>query len=171
MSDGNGNPLLALLTPGQQHESTVAEQLIGGVRVKTTPGQGRPRSRPRQVVADRSYDATEFRRYLSGRGIRGVIPEKRLPEGKKRRRRGRPPVFCAVTYRGRNIIERLVGWLKEHRRVATRFEKLARNFLAMVKLAFIRRYFRTLTYVWSENTLIVPANNSLNVPESSNMAK
>lgn len=49
-----------------------------------------------------------------------------------------------MTYRGRNIIERLVGWLKEHRRLATRFEKLATSFLAMVKLAFIRRYFRAL---------------------------
>ena len=53
----------------------------------------------------------EFRRYLNGRGIRGVIPERRLPKEKRRRRRGRPPLFCALTYRGRNIIERLVGWL------------------------------------------------------------
>jgi uncharacterized protein (UPF0548 family) len=38
----------------------------------------------------------------------------------------------------------VVGWLKEHRRIATRFEKLARNFLTMVKLSFVRRYFRML---------------------------
>ena len=38
----------------------------------------------------------------------------------------------------------MVGWLKEHRRIATRFEKLASSFLAMVKLSFMRRYFRTL---------------------------
>jgi hypothetical protein len=42
------------------------------------------------------------------------------------------------------VVERLVGWLKEHRRIATRFEKLARGFLAMVKVSFMRRYFRTL---------------------------
>jgi transposase len=42
------------------------------------------------------------------------------------------------------VIERLVGWLKEHRRIATRFEKLASSFMAMVKLSFVRRSFRML---------------------------
>jgi uncharacterized protein (UPF0548 family) len=42
------------------------------------------------------------------------------------------------------MVERLVGWLKEHRRIATRFEKLASSFPAMVKLSFVRRYFRML---------------------------
>ncbi len=42
------------------------------------------------------------------------------------------------------MIERLVGWLKDHRRIATRFEKLAGSFMAMVKLSFVRRYFRML---------------------------
>ena len=81
---------------------------------------------------------------------------RRLPQEKRRRRRGRPPLFCALTYRERNVIERLVGWLNpklqrsrscpslEYRRLATRFEKLASSLLAMVKLAFIRRYFRAL---------------------------
>jgi transposase len=73
-----------------------------------------------------------------------VIPEKRIPVGKRRRRRGRPSTFSRVTYCQRNIVGRLVGWLKEHRRIATRFEKLARNFLTMVKLSFVRRYFRML---------------------------
>jgi transposase len=80
-------------------------------------------------------------------GIRCVIPEKRVPAGKRRRRRGRPPSFCRATYRQRNVVERLVGWLKEHRRIATRFDKLASGFLAMVKLSFMRRYFRMLARV------------------------
>jgi uncharacterized protein (UPF0548 family) len=42
------------------------------------------------------------------------------------------------------VDERLVGWLKEHLRIATRFEKLVSGFLAMVKLSFMRRYFRML---------------------------
>ena len=96
------------------------------------------------MVADRGYDAGAFRRHLRRRGIRCVIPEKRVPAGKRRRRRGRPPTFCRATYRQRNVVERMVGWLKEHRRIATRFEKLASSFLAMVKLSFMRRYFRTL---------------------------
>jgi transposase len=52
--------------------------------------------------------------------------------------------YFRATYRRRNVVERLVGWLKEHRRIATRFEKLASSSLAMVKLPFVRRYFRTL---------------------------
>ena len=144
MCDGLGNPLAAILTPGQQHESTVCTELLANVRVRTSAGGGRPRSRPKLVMADRDYDADAFRGYLRRRGIRCVIPEKRVPAGKRRRRRGCPPTFCKATYRQRNVVECLVGWLKEHRRTATRFEKLACSFLAMVKLAFVRRYFRTL---------------------------
>jgi transposase len=117
--------------------------LFGTVRVKTTAGAGRPRVRPRLLVADRGYDAKVLRRYLHQRGIAHVIPERRETK-RKRRRRGRPPKFCASTYRCRNVIERLIGWLKEHRRLATRFDKLASSFLAMVKLAFIRRYLTKL---------------------------
>ncbi len=142
--DGLGNPLAALLTPGQQHESTVCQELLADVRVRTSPGGGRPRTRPKLVVADRGYDAGDFRRYLRCRSIRCVIPEKRVPAGKRRRRRGRPPTFCKTIYRQRNVVERVVGWLKEHRRIATRFEKLANSYLAMVKLSFMRRYFRML---------------------------
>jgi transposase len=142
--DGLGNSLTAILTPGQQHESTVCTELLASVRVRTSAAGGRPRSRPKLVVADRGYDAGAFRRYLRCRGIRCVIPEKRAPAGKRRRRRGRPPAFCGATYRRRNVIERVVGWLKEHRRIVTRFEKLASSFLAMVKLSFVRRYFRML---------------------------
>ena len=138
------NPLTAILTPGQQHESTVCTELLAHVRVQTSAAGGRPRSRPKLVVADRGYDASDFRRYLRRRGIRCVIPEKRVPAGKRRRRRGRPPTFCRATYRQRNVVERLVGWLKEHRRIATRFEKLASSFLAMMELSFMRRYFRML---------------------------
>lgn len=144
MCDGLGNPLAALLTPGQQHESTVCKTLLASVQVRTSPEGGRPRSRPKLVVADRAYDAAAFRKYLRNRGIRCVIPEKCVPMGKRRRRRGRPPTFCRATYRQRNVVERMVGWLKEHRRIATRFEKLASSFMAMVKLSFVRRYLRML---------------------------
>jgi transposase len=142
--DGLGNPLAVLLTPGQQLEGTVYAELLASVRVRTSAGGGRPRSRPKLVVADRGYDAGAFRRHLRRRGIRCVIPQKRVPAGKRRRRRGRPPTFCTATYRQRNVVERMVGWLKEHRRIATRFERLASSFLAMVKLSIMRRYFRML---------------------------
>jgi transposase len=72
------------------------------------------------------------RRYLRRRGIRSVIPRKRGE------RPGTRP-FDRESYRGRNVIERCAGWLKENRRIATRHEKLAVNFLAILKIAMIRR--------------------------------
>ena len=66
-------------------------------------------------------------------GIKALIPEKKLPKGRKRRHR-----FNEQTHKERNVIERLFNHLKECRRFATRFEKLAANFLAMVYIAFIR---------------------------------
>jgi transposase len=56
--------------------------------------------------------------------------------------KGRPLLFDRETYRQRSAIENCVGWPKECRRIATRFEKLALNFLAMLKLAIIQRYLR-----------------------------
>jgi len=75
-----------------------------------------------------------------------MSPEKRPKPGTRRRRKGRPPFFDEALYKRRNVVERLVGWLKEHRRIATRFEKNAEYFLAMVKLAFLRRYLRVLFF-------------------------
>lgn len=98
--------------------------------------------RPKRLIADRGYDANRIRAWLRARRIRAVIPERKLPSDKKRRRRGRPPVLETEHYRRRNAIERLVGWLKEHRSLATRYDKLASSFLAMVKLACIRRLLR-----------------------------
>ncbi len=54
------------------------------------------------------------------------------------------PKFDMAGYKRRNVIERCMGWIKENRRVGTRHEKLAVNFLAMVSLAMIRRCLRIL---------------------------
>ena len=69
-----------------------------------------------------------------------MIPEKALPEGKKRRKRGPKPKFEKETYKASNIVERMIGWLKNCRRIAFRFEKMALSFHAMVKVAMIRHY-------------------------------
>jgi len=63
---------------------------------------------------------------------------------------GRPVGYNHERYRGRNVIERSIGWLKECRSVATRFEKLAVHYLGMVQLAIIQRYLKLL--VQSEST-------------------
>ena len=54
----------------------------------------------------------------------------------------RPPVLDTETHRRRNVIERSISWLKPARRVDTRYEKVAVNFLAMLKLAMLQRYLR-----------------------------
>jgi transposase len=131
--DGNGLPLAVHLTAGQRSESAQFEAVCGLVDA--------PR-RPKRLIADRGYDAKRIRAWLRERRIRAVIPERRVRAGAKRRRRGRPPVLDREQYRRRNAVERLVGWLKEHRSVGTRFNKLASSFLAMVKLACIRRLLR-----------------------------
>jgi transposase len=132
--EGNGLPLAVHLSAGQRQEGTQFEAVCALVQA--------PR-RPKRLIADRWYDAKRIRAYLRVRRIRAVIPERQCRAGTQRRRRGRPPQIEASVYARRNAVERLVGWLKEHRSLATRFDKLAVSFLAMVKLACIRRLLRT----------------------------
>lgn len=76
------------------------------------------------------------------RGIQVVIPPRRT--NTKKPKRGRPFSYNPEHYRGRNVVERCVGWLKAYRSIATRFDKLAVNYLMMVKLGFLMRYLRLL---------------------------
>jgi transposase len=138
--DGNGVPLSALLLPGQTHESTQFEALVGSVVVQRA--KGRPRSRPRRVGGDKAYHAQRIRHWLRAHGVGAVIPPRR---GRGKRRAGRPLSYDQERYRGRNVVECCIGWLKECRSLATRFEKLAVHFLGMVHLAIIERYLRLLT--------------------------
>lgn len=97
---------------------------------------GRPKQRPEALAGDKGYSCRHIREWLKKRGIKDVIPTK---SNEKPR-----PGFDKEAYRRRNVVERCIGWLKECRRILTRFEKLAVNFVAMFKLAMIRRYFRVL---------------------------
>jgi len=123
-----GKPVTFVLTPGQQHEATVFEQLMTGGMVKR-PGGGRPRVRPKRVCGDKGYSSRKIRRYLRGRGIRYTIPRKR-----NERRTG---PFDKVLYRLRNRVERAINRLKQFRRIATRYEKKAENYLAMLHIGSI----------------------------------
>ena len=77
---------------------------------------------------------------MKEQGIEPVIPHK-----DNELARHDPKVkFDKATYRQRAVIEQCVGWLKEYRRIGTRFEKLAVNFHGMLQLAMIRRYLRLL---------------------------
>jgi len=126
--EGGGRPLVLLLTPGQWHEQTVFDALPAGGAVRR-PGRGRPRQRPDRLVGDRGYSSRHVRRVLRARGIAVAIPYRRT----ERHRRAVDP----AVYHERNRFERCINRLKQFRRVATRYEKLAANFLAMATLAAI----------------------------------
>jgi transposase len=85
------------------------------------------------VTADRAYDTDAVREQIQAQGAVPNIPS-------KRNRRWRH-CFSPVLYRGRNAIERMVGRLKDFRRIATRYDKLAANFLAAVQLAAAVSYW------------------------------
>lgn len=97
------------------------------------------RRRPLWVAGDRGYSYRHIREKLERRGIVDAIPQR----SDQKRRDGRRRLDRTI-YRERNVVERCVGWLKENRRIGTRFEKLATTFLAMVQLAFLRRYLAAL---------------------------
>jgi transposase len=138
--DGNGIPLAVTLTAGQVHESTQFETVVEAVDLPPRPG--RRRLRPTRIAGDKGYHARRIRSWLRRRGIHPVIPPRKT-RGKPRP--GRPFSYNRAHYKLRNVMERCVGWLKECRSVATRYEKLALNYLTMVKLACIERYLRLLT--------------------------
>lgn len=102
---------------------------------------GRPRRRPKHLAGDKGYSYPRVRDWLRAHGIGAVIPQR---SDQLARHRGRPLQFDRQMYKRRGIIEQCVGWLKECRRIGTRFEKLAVSYLAMLKLAMIERYLRIL---------------------------
>lgn len=139
LTDGRGTPLAAALTPGQTHESKGLLPMLRTVRIPN--GRGGHWRRPRALAGDKAYSCAWIRTYLRTRRVERVIPQKSDQVG----RRGGHRKFDKPKYRLRHAIEQCVGWLKELRRVGTRFEKLAVNFLGMVKLGFVDRYLRLLS--------------------------
>ena len=128
-ADGNGKPMTFVLTAGQRHEAVVFEQLMEQGAVKRN-GRGRPRRRPRRVVGDKGYSSRKIRAYLRRRHIRYTIPRKR-----NERRTG---PFDRAIYRTRSRVECLINRLKQSRRIATRYEKYAVYYLAMLTIAAIQ---------------------------------
>jgi len=133
-------PLAVEVTAGQVHESTQVEAVMAQIAIPQR--LGRPRKRPGKLAGDRAYRCKRVRDWLWKYGIKPVIPRKE--NEKQRPGPTTAAAFDKAAYRGRSIIENCVGWIKECRRIATRFEKLAVNYLAMLKLAMIERYLRLL---------------------------
>jgi transposase len=92
--------------------------------------RGRPRVRPDRVAGDKGYTGRRIRGYLRRRRIGAVIP--RLKTEPRRGAR-----FDRAAYRERNVVERTIRRLKRHRAIATRYEKLAAHYEALVVIACI----------------------------------
>jgi transposase len=114
VADARGRLVRCCLTAGPCHDAPQALPLLQGLA-------------PTYVVADRAYDSDALVTALAARGIGAVIPP--------RRKRRHPRPYEAARYAQRHAIERLFSRLKQFRRIATRYEKLAAHFLAFVHLA------------------------------------
>jgi transposase len=114
--DALGNPLRLMLTPGQTHEMKVAYQLLAEVANA-------------YVAADSAYDAAPLIAELQARGCTVVIPTNPT--------RATQRVIDRHLYRERALVENFFQRIKRFRRIAMRFEKLARNYLAFLHLACV----------------------------------
>jgi transposase len=115
LTDDRGRPLAFQLTPGNTHDLNGARALLALLPC------------PTRLIADRAYDARSLRDWLAERGAEAVIPPNPT--------RKHPHAYDALVYRSRNLIERMFCRLKDFRRIATRYDKPARNFLAGVLIA------------------------------------
>jgi len=122
MVDHRGLPLAITLAPGQASDKAAVGDLLAG---HPAPGD---------IVADRGYDARAILQLIAARGGRGHIPT-------QRDRKVQRPVDPAL-YRQRNLVERFFNKLKHFRKIATRYEKSARNYLAAVLIACARLWAR-----------------------------
>ena len=123
--DANGLPMLLKLTAGQAHDGRGAADMLSHM------GKGQI------LLADRAYDSDALRQMLADQGAWANI--KPMP------RRVRVPAFSKFLYRYRNLMERFFSKIKHFRAVATRYEKHAENYLALVKLASARIWMRFMS--------------------------
>lgn len=117
--DALGNPLRWYLTGGEVHDITQGPALVAGFDAD-------------QIIADKGYDSNAFIAQLEAIGAQVVIPP--------RKTRLQQRTYDRYAYRERHLVECFFNRLKQFRRIATRYEKLARNFLSMLNLA--------AAYIW-----------------------
>ena len=116
-----------LLTPGQESDIEQAEKLMETGAIRRSSGH--IRLRPQRLVADKGYTSHAFREYLHRHHIRCTIARRSNEHHKGS--------FNKSYYPKRNIVEWLINRLKQFRRIATRYEKRAANFSAMITIASI----------------------------------
>jgi transposase len=124
--DAQGLPIRLGLTAGQTHDGQLADTLLDHLGPRTI------------VLADKAYNADRIRELIQEQGATPNIPPKSSRHWK--------PCSSKRLYRECNLIERFFSKLKHFRRVATRYDKLAANFLAMVQLVSIRSWLRAYEF-------------------------
>jgi len=120
--DAKGLPIRLDLTPGQAYDGEAAMGLLNALPEDA------------MVLADKAYDANVIREMIEGQGAWANIPPKS--------NRKDPICFSPHLYKARNLVERFFNKIKHFRRIATRYDKLAANYMAMIKLASIRIWLR-----------------------------
>ena len=119
---GNGLPVQLELSPGNMHDAPMAELLLNDL------------PRGADVIADKGYDAGWIRELIEAQGCKPQIPP--------RSNRREDIAFSKQKYKKRNLVERCINKLKQFRHIATRYDRHATAYLAMVKLASIRLWLR-----------------------------
>lgn len=146
LADDRCRPLVWLTSPGQRGDSPMFIPLMQALNLART-GRGRPRTRPDRARGDKAYSSRANRAYLRKRHIKATIAEPDDQRAHRLRRGqdgGRPPSFDRAQYRLRNTVERCVGKLKQHRAVATRYDKRDYIFHGTVATAAIVIWLRDL---------------------------
>ena len=121
LTDSACRPIAFMLTGGQVADCTAGELLL----------EQMPQAS--MLHGDKGYDSNAIRRQIEGKGAMPNIPPKANRRWKN--------CFSPLLYRNRNAIERMFGRLKDFRRIATRYDRLADNFLAAVCLAATVSYW------------------------------
>jgi len=112
-TDAFGNPVRIILTGGERHDITQIEPLLEGLQAD-------------YVLADKGYDGRRAMQAIALSGAKPVVPRRKTTASWR--------VFDSVLYKDRNAIERFFSRIKHFRRIATRYDKLARNYLGFLNL-------------------------------------
>jgi transposase len=139
--DGEGVPLGKQLSSASPNEVRLAEETLASVRVTRRHRGGRPRQKPRRVIADRAYESDPLRQRLAARGIELVAPH-RWNRSKPRTQDGR----VLRRYKRRWKVERTIAWLGNFRRLVVRYERSHTIYEAFFNIAcfmiVLRRVFK-----------------------------